>query len=78
LLKELNAKKPCDSHLADQLIPFMALAKGKSELHATRLSQHCLSNIAVVERFLPVKFSVQGKEGEPAVISVEGAGFSAK
>ncbi len=77
LLSELGPKQPCDSHLADQLIPFMALAKGKSELRCTLLSQHCLTNIAVVEKFLPVKFAVEGELGKPAKISVEGAAFIA-
>ncbi len=76
LLNELQAKQPCDSHLADQLIPFMALAKGRSQIHTTRLSQHCLSNIAVVKKFLPVKFAVEGSPGKPAKISVEGTAFS--
>jgi len=78
LLKELAPKKPCDSHLADQLIPFMALAKGKSEVQTGNLTKHCLTNISVVEKFLPVKFSVQGSEGKPAVVSVEGLAFSGK
>jgi len=76
LLKELNAGQACDSHLADQLIPFMALAGGKSEICSSCLTSHCVTNIAVVEKFLPVHFSVQGSQGEPARISVEGACFS--
>ncbi len=75
LLSELGPKQPCDSHLADQLIPFMALAKGKSELRCTKLTQHCLTNIAIVEKFLPVKFAVEGELGKPAKISVEGVAF---
>ena len=76
LLAELKAEKPCDSHLADQLIPFMALAKGKSEIVTTKLSQHCLTNILITEKFLPVKFAVEGELGKPAKISVKGAGFT--
>jgi len=75
LLSELGPKQPCDSHLADQLVPFMALAKGKSEIHCTKLTQHCLTNITIVEKFLPVKFAVEGELGKPAKISVEGAAF---
>ncbi len=78
LLNELRPRQPCDSHLADQLIPFMALAQGKSEIHCTKLTKHCVTNIAVVEKFLPAKFSVEGKVEEPAKISVEGIAFSAK
>ncbi|MCX6799111.1 MAG: RNA 3'-terminal phosphate cyclase [Candidatus Diapherotrites archaeon] len=76
LLREIDAGLPCGSHLADQLIPFMALAEGKSEIRCTALTRHCLTNIAVVEKFLPVKFSVEGAEGKPAKISVEGAAFA--
>ncbi|MBI2530485.1 MAG: RNA 3'-terminal phosphate cyclase [Candidatus Diapherotrites archaeon] len=75
LLKELSAKKPCDSHLADQLIPFMALAQGYSTIETTSLTEHAQTNIFVVEKFLPVKFEVSGSLGEPAEISVLGAGF---
>ncbi len=78
LLKQLSSKMPCDSFLADQLIPFMALAKGKSEIKTGFLSQHCLSNIAIVEKFLPVSFSVNGKEKGPASISVEGISFKGR
>jgi RNA 3'-phosphate cyclase len=78
LLKELSVRKPCDSHLADQLIPFMALANGKSEINVSMLSSHCITNIAIVEKFFPVHFSVEGNIGNQAKISVEGVGFSAK
>ena len=77
LLKQLSPKRPCDSFLADQLIPFMALAKGKSEIHTTKLTNHCLTNISVVEKFLPAKFEVEGTLGKPAAISIQGASFQA-
>jgi RNA 3'-phosphate cyclase len=75
LLKELESKKPIDVHLADQLIPFMALAKGRSVFETSALSHHTLNNISVTEKFLDVKFEVKGKINEPAEISVEGIGF---
>jgi RNA 3'-phosphate cyclase len=78
LAKEVASKKACDSHLADQLIPFMALAKGESVIEATRLSSHCQTNIGITERFLPARFKVDGEIGKPAKISVSGTGFSGK
>lgn len=75
LLEQLKTNTPCDLHLADQLIPFMALAKGKSEIHTTKLTQHTLTNISVTEKFLSVKFEVKGNLNEPAEISVEGIAF---
>jgi len=78
LMRELTPQKPCDSYLADQLIPFMALAKGKSEIHTGFLTRHCQTNISIVEKFLPAKFEVRGRLGKPAEISVEGVSFSGK
>lgn len=75
LLNEINSNKPIDSHLSDQLIPFMALAKGHSTFETSVLTHHTLNNISVTEKFLDVKFEVKGKINEPAEISVEGIGF---
>lgn len=76
LLEEISQGMPCGSHLADQLIPFMALAKGNSEIHTARLTGHCLTNISIAEKFLPASFRVDGAPGGPAKISVEGTAFT--
>jgi RNA 3'-terminal phosphate cyclase (ATP) len=44
-----------DSHLADNLIPFLAVAAAGS-LTTTRVSNHCKANAYVCEKFLPVSF----------------------
>ncbi|MFH1663308.1 MAG: RNA 3'-terminal phosphate cyclase [archaeon] len=75
LIKEIGSKKPVDMHLSDQLIPFMALAKGHSTLETSCLTHHTLNNISVAEKFLDIKFEVKGKISEPAEISVEGISF---
>jgi len=75
LIEQLNSNAACDFHLADQLIPFMALAKGSSIIHTTKLTQHCLTNIKITEKFLPVKFQVKGELNKEAEIQVEGIGF---
>lgn len=75
LLRELRAEKPVDSHLADQLIPYAALASGRSEFACTSLTEHTLANIMVCEKILGVKFIVEGSLHEPARISVDGVAF---
>lgn len=75
LIQQIKLNAPCDFHLADQLIPFMALAKGESIIKITKLSQHTLTNIAITEKFLPVKFEVKGNLNEPAEVSVKGIAF---
>lgn len=61
-----------DKHLADQLIIPLALAKGPSKITTCEITQHLLTNLAVVERFLPVRFQVRGDPGSHG--SVETAG----
>lgn len=48
-----------DSHAADQLLPFLAFAGGKVKV--SKITQHCLTNAYVIERFLPVRFSFQDR-----------------
>lgn len=61
-----------DEHLADQLILYMALAKGRSSIVAERITGHLKTSIWVLEQFLPVRFQVDEIEGR---VSVEGIGF---
>jgi RNA 3'-phosphate cyclase len=75
LKQQLETEKAVDEHLSDQLIPFIALAKGKSTLECTQITEHALENISVCEQLLGVKFEVSGKKGEPGEIFVEGIGF---
>lgn len=77
LLNELATKKPVDSHLCDQLLPFMALAEGYSTIECSMLTEHALNNIKVCELLLGCKFEVKGNLNESAEIFVEGLGFKA-
>ncbi len=61
LMKEIQSGVAADHYLADQLIMFMALLPG-SEILSSEVSKHALTNIYVVEQFLPVKFEVEGKK----------------
>ncbi len=59
LIEELKSPCAVDVHVADQLIPYMALAPG-SEITTSSLSEHIKTNIWVVERMMPeVKFAVE-------------------
>ncbi len=60
LLNEISSKAPVDRHLADQLIPFLALAGGSMKV--SEITPHCLTNIYSVEKFLGGCFEVD----EPA------------
>jgi len=56
---ELSAKPTMDIHLADMIIPYMALAKGKSVFFSRAISDHLETNIWVTEKILDAKFNVK-------------------
>ncbi|MGZ3535487.1 MAG: RNA 3'-terminal phosphate cyclase, partial [Thermodesulfobacteriota bacterium] len=52
-----------DPHLADQLVPFMALAKGNSSLTTTQMTEHLLTNLWVIAHFMERKIQTWGEPG---------------
>jgi RNA 3'-terminal phosphate cyclase (ATP) len=60
-----------DAHSADQMILPLALAEGSSEFTVAEVTQHLLTNVAVIRRFVERTVTVEGKEGQWGVIRVE-------
>jgi len=58
LLKEQKSDACLDKHLADQILPYLALA-GKSEVTVSEITNHCKTNIWVIEKFLEGKFEIK-------------------
>jgi RNA 3'-terminal phosphate cyclase (ATP) len=50
----------------------MALARGRSTLITEKITEHLLTNIWVIEQFLPLKFNVEEETGR---VEVNGIGF---
>ena len=64
-LKDYLSSEGCiDPHLADQLVPFMALTKGNSSFITTRITNHLLTNLWIISHFLEVKVEQQGEIGK--------------
>ncbi len=66
------APAPVDSHSADQLVLPLALADGPSEFAVARVTRHLTTNVTVVRQFLDRAISVDGEEGSPGVVRIEG------
>jgi RNA 3'-terminal phosphate cyclase (ATP) len=75
LLKEIGSNAPVDRHLGDILIPYMAVADGRSEIVTSEITMHVVTNIKVAEMIAGVKFEVQGEVGRAGRISVVGTGM---
>jgi len=59
LLVELHTKPTVDVFLADMLIPYMALAPGRSVFYTNYLSEHIEANIWLMESMLNSVFSIE-------------------
>jgi RNA 3'-terminal phosphate cyclase (ATP) len=56
---ELSVKSTVDVHLADMLIPYMALAEGSSSLFTRKVSEHLETNVWLAEKMLKVQFNIE-------------------
>jgi RNA 3'-terminal phosphate cyclase (ATP)/RNA 3'-terminal phosphate cyclase (GTP) len=64
-----------DPHMADQILPFLALAGGESCVRVAEVTGHCRTNVRVIEQFLPIRFTVDEEAGAIACTgSVAGRG----
>jgi RNA 3'-terminal phosphate cyclase (ATP) len=63
IIKELESASTVDVYLADQLIPYIALANGKSEMKVREMTKHLETNMYVTKKFLDVEFEIEKKSG---------------
>jgi RNA 3'-terminal phosphate cyclase len=61
-----------EPHLADQIIPYLALARGESRFTVSRITKHLLTNAWVVRQFLPAKIEIRGQVGRRGEVRVKG------
>jgi RNA 3'-terminal phosphate cyclase (ATP) len=59
LVAELVARPTVDVHLADMLIPYMALAESASSFLAREVSDHLETNVWLAEKMLKAQFTIQ-------------------
>jgi RNA 3'-terminal phosphate cyclase (ATP) len=77
LLLELTSGAPVDKHMGDIIIPYMAVADGRSEIQVSEITTHTLTNIKVSELLTGAKFNVEGELHHPGRISVDGIALRA-
>jgi RNA 3'-terminal phosphate cyclase (ATP) len=57
-----------DAHSADQLVLPLALAEGRSVYTVSAVTQHLLTNVAVIRRFVERAITVDGELAKPGVV----------
>ncbi len=60
-----------DLHSADQIVLPLALAEGPSDFRVAEVTQHLLTNIAVIRRFVDRSLSCEGDEGKPGRVQIQ-------
>jgi RNA 3'-terminal phosphate cyclase (ATP) len=70
LLSYLRTKGALDPHLADQIVPWLALCQGPSEFTTSLVTRHLLTNLWVVRQFMDIDARVEGNEGEEGRVKI--------
>ncbi len=76
LLEEIDSQATFDRHMGDIIIPYLAVAKGRSQITVSRFTLHTLTNIRVTESIVGVQFSFEDVMDKPARIVVDGLGLT--
>ena len=72
LSKAMDSGATMDSHMSDQILPFLALAEGKSKFVAPYVTNHMKTNVWVTEKFVGAKFGIEFMD-KNVVISCTGS-----
>lgn len=70
LLEDLRSGATVDRHVADQIIPFAALARGWSSYRVPRMTEHIESRLWLAEKILGAKAEVRGN-----LLRIRGIGY---
>jgi RNA 3'-terminal phosphate cyclase (ATP) len=59
-----------DPHLSDQIVLYLSLCPKESTFTTSRITNHLMTNLRVIELFHPYDWSVDGEEGGPGKVVV--------
>ncbi|HMK49987.1 MAG TPA: RNA 3'-terminal phosphate cyclase, partial [Thermodesulfovibrionales bacterium] len=69
-LKYYSAGAALDPHMADQIALYLALCNDQSVFTTSAVTDHLITNLWVIEKFQPFKYSVAGEPGVPGVVRI--------
>ncbi len=75
LIKELGSGMAVDSHMADMIVLYMAIAKGASEVGVSKLTAHAETMMWLTSEFLGTEWQALKSPSGGAVIRTVGAGL---
>lgn len=75
LLEDIQSGGAIEAWLADQLLLPLSFVPENSELSVCRISRHLRTNAALLGYFLPVTVAIEGEDGQPGHVSLQGVAF---
>lgn len=70
VIRYIETDAALDPHLPDQLVLYLALCKEESVITTSSITEHLLTNLWVIEKFIDYRYSIDGKKGEPGSIRI--------
>ncbi|MEW6584874.1 MAG: RNA 3'-terminal phosphate cyclase [Nitrospirota bacterium] len=59
-----------DHHIPDQIVLYLALARGESVFTTYRITEHLMTNLWVISLFHEYRYSVEGDVGRPGLVRI--------
>ncbi|OGP81155.1 MAG: RNA 3'-terminal-phosphate cyclase [Deltaproteobacteria bacterium RBG_16_54_11] len=69
LLRQLNSGAALDEWMGDQILPFLAVARGESTISTARITDHLRTNLWVINHFLPLETQIK-EEKTRAIVTM--------
>jgi RNA 3'-terminal phosphate cyclase (ATP) len=77
IAQDMAAGASLDLHAADQVLVYLAMARGTSSFTARAVSSHAATAMWLIPQFLPVRFAVEQADGLVRVRAASSAGVQA-
>lgn len=72
VLGYLRTDAAFDPHLPDQIVLYLALCKEESIITTSSITNHMLTNLWVIGKFIDFRFSIRGEKGGPGMVRING------
>lgn len=76
LMKYLKTDATLDPYLPDQLVLYLALCKEESIITTSSITEHLLTNLWVIGRFIDFRYSIEGERGGPGLVMINSNAIS--
>jgi RNA 3'-terminal phosphate cyclase (ATP) len=60
-----------DHHMADQIVLYLAIAQEESSLTTSEISNHLLTNLWAIDKFLGIRYVIEGEIGKPGRVTIK-------